>query len=104
MMTEPPKAPVGYDDTPMLPNSQWRVHDSKRPQPPVVTPGTFSSQEQPGQPPSDAVVLFDGTDLSHWKGRDGDAAWKVENGYMEVNRTGGIETREQFGDCQLHVE
>jgi hypothetical protein len=103
-MTPQPKAPVGYDDTPMLPNSQWRVHDSKRPQPRVVTPGTESTPERPGRPPSDAVVLFDGTDLSRWKGRDGDAQWTVQNGAMECNRTGNIETREHFGDCQLHLE
>src|SRR5438067_8014635 len=104
-MSEPTRAPVGYDDTPMLPNSQWRVHDARRPQPPVVTPGAASTPEQPGRPPSDAVVLFDGTSLSGWKGREGEAQWKVENGYMEViGRTGNIETREQFGDCQLHLE
>jgi hypothetical protein len=99
-----PKAPVGYDDTPMLPGSQWRVHDSRRPQPTVVEPGTSSTPEQAGRPPSDAVVLFDGTDLSRWTGREGEAKWKVENGYMEVTRTGDIETREHFGDCQLHLE
>ena len=42
----------------------WAVHDPNRPQPKVVTPGTFSSPELPGKPPSDAVVLFDGRDLS----------------------------------------
>jgi hypothetical protein len=103
-MEQPPRAPVGYDDTPMLPDSPWRVHDANRPQPRVVTPGTFSTPEQPGLPPSDAVVLFDGTDLSKWKGREGEAQWKVENGYMEVTRTGNIETREHFGDVQLHIE
>jgi len=96
---------LGYDDTPMLPDSQWRVHDSKRPQARVITPGTESSQEAAGQAPSDAVILFDGTDLSGWKGRDGDAQWKVESGYMEVvPRTGNIETKQHFGDCQLHLE
>ena len=55
-------------------------------------------------PPSDAIVLFDGSDLSKWTGRDGAAEWKVENGYMEVNSTGNIETQEHFGDCQLHIE
>ncbi|MFO7898010.1 MAG: DUF1080 domain-containing protein, partial [Planctomycetota bacterium] len=54
----------------------------------------------------DAVVLFDGTDLSGWEKKDGSPAeWKVENGYMEVVRkTGNIQTKETFGDCQLHVE
>ncbi|OGG56900.1 MAG: hypothetical protein A3F84_10870 [Candidatus Handelsmanbacteria bacterium RIFCSPLOWO2_12_FULL_64_10] len=95
---------VGYDDTPMLPGSTWRVHDGRRPQSRVVTPGVESSQERAGQPPSDAVVLFDGRDLSAWAGRDGEAKWKVENGYVEVARTGNIQTKERFGDCQLHIE
>ena len=93
-------SPVGYDDTPHLPDSPWHVHDIKRPQPPIITPGVSDSQ-----PPSDAVVLFDGTDLSQWVGQDGKAQWKVENGYMEVvPRTGGIRSKAEFGDCQLHIE
>jgi len=96
----------GYDDTPFLPDGKWRVHDSKRPHPKVIVPGTFSTQEQPGKPPSDAVVLFDGTDLSKWRdGKGNPPSWKVENGYMEVAGKGGsIFSREEFGDCQLHVE
>ena len=98
------KQNVGYDDTPMLPGGKWRVHDGDRPQPRVVDPGG-STPEAPGRPPSDAVVLFDGTDLSGWVGRDGEAQWKVENGCMEVvGGTGNILSREQFGDCQLHLE
>ncbi len=93
------KPSVGYDDTPILPGSNWHVHDGTRPQPPIITPGA------PGtQPPSDAVVLFDGTDISKWVGRDGEAQWKVENGYMEVTRTGDIQTKDEFGDFQLHIE
>ncbi len=98
---------VGYDDTPPIPRQTWKVHDSARPQPRVVTPGTESSPERAGTPPSDAVVLFDGTSLSGWtsvKG-GGPAQWKVENGYAEVAPgTGDIQTKEEFGDCQLHVE
>ena len=97
-------SPLGYDDTPYLPDSPWRVHDIKRAQPTIVTPGTASTQAAPGQPPSDAVVLFDGTDLSGWKGKDGPAQWLLQDGYMEVNGTGGIESIEVFGDCQLHLE
>ncbi|MCF7854576.1 MAG: DUF1080 domain-containing protein [Candidatus Pacebacteria bacterium] len=93
---------IGYDDTPVLPGQEWRVHDGRRPQPRVVTPPPAG---EPLPPPSDAVVLFDGTDLSQWKGADGDAQWPLGGGYMEVAPgTGGIETREQFGDCQLHLE
>src|SRR5215813_816729 len=85
---------------------KWKVHDKDRPVPPVVTPGTAGSQEAAGKAPSDAVVLLDGEDLSHWAQKDGSAAkWKVENGYVEVvPKTGEIHTREAFGDCQLHVE
>ncbi len=97
-------ANIGYDDTPMIPGSNWRVHDGTRPQPTIVTPGTESSQGQAGQPPSDAIVLFDGEDLSQWIASSGEAQWKIENGYMEVNRTGGIQTKAHFGDCQLHIE
>lgn len=84
----------------------WAVHDGNRPQPKRVTPGTFSSQEQPGKPPSDAIILFDGTDLSKWQSDKGAAAkWLVKDGYMEVvPGTGEIRTREGFGDCQLHIE
>jgi len=85
---------------------KWKIHDLNRPMPPVVDPGTASTQDTPGRPPSDAVVLFDGKDLSHWVDKDGKPAkWKVENGYMEVvAHTGNISSRDSFGDCQLHVE
>jgi len=100
--------PVGFDDTPLLPGQKWRVHDIQRPHPPLVTPGS-----QPGGAPSDAIVLFDGKDLSRWQSRgrrtdDGKmlaAGWKVENGYLEVAPgSGHIVTKESFGDVQLHVE
>jgi len=92
---------VGYNDTPILPDSGWHVHDGDRPQPAIVTPGT---QESLGGAPSDAVVLFDGSDTSKWVGRDGEVQWKVEDGYMEVTRTGDIKTKDSFGNCQLHIE
>ncbi len=97
---------LGYEDTPVLPGLPYRVHDGTRPQPPVVTPATPSTQERPGEPPSDARVLFNGRDLSGWTTeKGGEAAWKVENGYMEVvPGTGDVQTRETFGDCQLHLE
>jgi hypothetical protein len=105
-------APVGYTDTPMLPGGKWHVHDPNRPQPKVVTPGTFSAPEIPGKPPSDAIVLFDGKDLSKWRTGDGKpSSWKVENGAMVVPQkkqkdspSEDIWTREEFGDCQLHIE
>ncbi|MFT7486276.1 MAG: hypothetical protein ACI9F9_002131 [Candidatus Paceibacteria bacterium] len=85
---------VGYDDTPMITGTTWRVHDSSRTPPRVVTPGTL------GSAPSDALVLFDGTSLDQWEG----GPWKIENGYMEVNGAGSIQTKSEFTDCQLHLE
>jgi 3-keto-disaccharide hydrolase len=85
---------------------KWKIHDPNRPLPPIIDPGTASTQEKPGRPPSDAAVLFDGKDPSGWIDEHGKPAkWKVENGYMEVVAgTGYIHTRDSFGDCQLHVE
>jgi hypothetical protein len=101
---------LGYTDTPMLPGLPYHVHDPARPHPAVVTPAA-----QPGGAPSDAIVLFDGKDLSKWTSAKLDpanpttsaapATWKVQNGYMEVApRSGDIGTKEKFGDVQLHVE
>jgi len=59
----------------------------------------------PGPPPSDAIVLFDGKDLSQWKGeKNNPAKWEVKDGVATVNGTGSISTKQEFGDCQLHVE
>lgn len=97
---------LGYSDTPFLPGMKWRVHDGTRPQPKVIDPGTASRNDEPGKPPSDAVILFDGKDLSKWKRTNGmPAGWKVENGYMQiVGGTGSIVTREPIGDVHLHIE
>jgi len=106
----PPPGRGQMDGSPLgdpLPGQKWRVHDRTRPQPRKVTPG----QPIPApSAPSDAIVLFDGRDLSKWNGggRRGavtEPRWKVENGYMElVPGAGGLVTKESFGDVQLHVE
>jgi len=70
-----------------LPGIQW-------PEPPVVIPG------EGGRPPSDAIVLFDGKDLSAWEPAD---TWPVRDGYFVEGR-GDIRTKQSFGDCQLHIE
>ena len=96
-----PNTDLGFTDTPMLPNLPYHVHDPDRPHPPVVRPAAA-----PGGAPSDAIVLFDGKDLSKWEqqGRD-TPQWKMGDGYFEVAaRTGNLLTREKFGDVQLHVE
>lgn len=82
----------------------WEVHDPDRPTPPVVDPGPAPAEPVPA--PDDAVVLFDGTNLDAWETPDGEpAGWTVENGYVEVEPgAGNIQTKEDFGSVQLHVE
>ena len=96
----------GYSDSAFNEGSKWRIHDADRPQPPVVTPaGPVTSL-----PPSDAIVLFDGKDLSAWVTRGRGSAtptppeWAVHDGYFESGPGGGISTKESFGDVQLHLE
>jgi len=71
------------------------------PVPPKVEPGKIL-----GQPPSDAILLFNGHDLSGWEGgKGGPAGWAVENGELvDVPKAGDIRTTQVFGDIQLHVE
>ena len=96
---------LGYQDTPLLPGGKWHVHDGLRRQPTIIDPGTASVNEAPGKAPSDANILFDGKDLSHWKSDKGDAMWKVENGELIIKPgAGSIHTTDQIGDCQLHIE
>jgi hypothetical protein len=93
---------AGFQDTPMQPDGKWHVHDPARPQPPVLTPGTFSEN---ATPPSDAIVLFNGKDLSQWRDKKtgGPAFWTVEDG-AAVSAKGDIITTNEFGDIQLHLE
>jgi hypothetical protein len=85
-------------------STKWPQHSMDRPQPPVVTPGSYVAMA----PPADAIVLFDGRSLAGWRSTDsakGAAKWKVGHGYMEVAPgTGNIATMRAFGDMQLHVE
>lgn len=70
------------------------------PEPAVVVPGDGTA------PPSDAIVLFDGSNMDLWQHADGsDASWVVEDGAVTVaSGSGNIETRDGFGDVQLHIE
>ncbi|MEM1116913.1 MAG: DUF1080 domain-containing protein [Bacteroidota bacterium] len=89
------------------PVMDWRQHDVDRPQPPRVDP---AAQALPTPPPADAVVLIgpDGTGLENWEAQGpdgGDAPWVSEAGALVVvPGSGGIQTREAFGDMQLHLE
>ncbi len=80
----------------------WAVHDPNRPDPPKVA-------AEPGRPPADAAVLFDGTAgslLANWTdGKGGPVRWTVADGALTcVPGAGGATTKEAFGDCQLHLE
>lgn len=69
------------------------------PQPTVIDPGP------PGGVPADAIVLFDGKDLSKFRGqRQTEPKWKIDNGAMESTPPGGIFSLEEFADCQVHLE
>jgi len=94
---------IGFAASQSVPKIEWTIHDVNRPLPPVIDPGPAGL---PAPPPSDAVVLFDGKDLSNWTDYKGNPAkWKVENGYMEVvGKAESIQTKQGFGDCQLYVE
>jgi hypothetical protein len=95
-------AVIGFTKLAEIPGTPWRIHDAARPHPRMVTPGAT-----PGAPPADAIILFDGRDLSKWvSARNGaDAAWPVKEGYFETGAgSGSIVTRDKFGDVQLHLE
>jgi hypothetical protein len=90
---------------PQQPWSKYTVHDMSRPVPPVVTPGTVSTPEKPGTAPSDAIVLFDGKDLSAWQSSGGgDPTFKVVDGAALSYGPKNLETKEKFGDVQVHLE
>ena len=93
---------AGFKDTPIEPGLPWHVHDPERPQPPVVTPGTFS---ETATPPADAIVLFGGKDLSQWRDKKsgGPAPWSVANG-VATSAKGDSMTTNEFSDLQLHLE
>lgn len=122
-MPELPNKGLGETDQPVIPGQPWRIRDLSRPRPVTVTPARHL-----GDPPSDAIVLFDGKDLLQWtvsaggRGRAGGPAgaaaapatepvapaspgWKVIDGYMEVTPgAGSLTSKERFKDFQLHLE
>ncbi len=104
------KAAAAFYGDPPDATHPWAIHDENRPQPPRVEPGTFSTQEQAGKPPSDAIVLFDGTEasLANWvadKSPIEPTKWVVKDGTLQcVPGAGYVRTREEMGDMQLHIE
>ena len=89
----------GYKDTPIQPWSGYHVHDPDRPAPPRVAPGPPCAAGDIGGVPADATVLFAGKDLSQWQ----PSQWKVIDDCL-VATEGELISKEEFGDCQLHLE
>lgn len=83
-----------YPDAPQIPGSQYTVHDTTRPQPRKVE----SSGAVSVKAPSDAKVLFDGTNTDAWNGK-----WQIKDGIL-IASPGTLKSKEEFGDCQLHIE
>jgi len=79
----------------------WEVHDPDRPNPTKIsTEGAVKIA-----PPTDAIVLFDGKDLSEWEQKNGtEALWKIKDQILIAAKSGGIQTKKEFRDCQVHLE
>lgn len=86
-------------NVPQPPEMSPEMTEFWEPEPEVVRPGNGT------EAPSDAIVLFNGQDLSQWKAKDGggEAGWPVNNGVFTVGK-GDITTQQEFGDFQLHIE
>ncbi len=102
-------AAEGYTDTPFIPGTQWRVHDSARPQPPRADAAKLKCNEAAA--PAGAVVLVGGADAAQeWEAdatpnakNKTPVTWEIKDGVMTA-RTNGIRTKRSFGDITLHVE
>ena len=93
-------SPLIYSAQGQQPQEDPKLTEVWEPVPRVITPGTGTAA------PSDAIVLFNGTDLSQWQQADGSPAkWKIAAGaFTVVKSTGNVQTKRAFGDCQLHIE
>src|SRR5258708_39736715 len=85
----------GVLGAPLCGVAQEYLSGMKWQEPPVVTPGKTNAD-----PPSDAIILFDGKDLSAWENGD---KWTVKDGVAIVGK-GDVKTKQNFRDCQLHIE
>ena len=92
---------IAQPDLSKLTGEIWKITEIWEPEPMVIMPGNTNSEA-----PSDAIVLFDGSDLDSWVHKTGeDAKWSVQDGYFTVKPgSGDILTKQFFGSCQLHVE
>ncbi|MFN0080695.1 MAG: DUF1080 domain-containing protein [Prosthecobacter sp.] len=109
LLTTAALAEGGFYGDPPDATHPWAIHDMNRPQPMRVEPGTFSSQEKPGTPPSDAIILFGGKaeEIEKWiSDKNGEPTkWVVKESVLQcVPGSGYVRTKEEFADCQLHIE
>jgi hypothetical protein len=98
----------------LAPGGVYKKGDMSRPRPPIITPPAESTQEKPGRPPGDALVLFDGTDLSHWMREpnkkdatpdDTKPRWVIKDGVLEcAPNSGTLKCKDKWGSAQLHIE
>ena len=104
LLSLPTEAPAQEKKYPEQEPMKPAMSEYWQPQPPVTTPGKQCPEAIAA--PSDAIVLFDGKDLSEWENSKGqEAGWTVENGIFTVKKgTGNIQTRRVFNDFQLHLE
>ena len=102
-------SPIGYSDTPVIPGSQWKVHDIDRPRPAAVAPG-----KNAGDAPADAIIIFDGKSSDTLQAKEKDAKgketgkiipcpWELKNGELLI-KGGDCWTKQEFASCQLHLE
>ncbi|MDP9176523.1 MAG: DUF1080 domain-containing protein [Gemmatimonadota bacterium] len=93
-------SPLVYGAHGQQPQADPKLTEVWQPVPRVVTPGIGTAA------PSDAIVLFNGKNLSEWQHGDASAAkWKIaDDAFTVVKDAGNIQTKRAFGDCQLHIE
>ncbi|MEM0964599.1 MAG: DUF1080 domain-containing protein [Verrucomicrobiota bacterium] len=82
-------------ETPLIPGSEYRVHQHDRPQPPRVVPGDFVSRTAP----ADADILFDGSSMDQFEPGE----WFMKNGVL-ISGKGGLYSKKAYGDLQMHIE
>lgn len=89
----------GYEDTPVIPGTGFKVHQKDRPQPTRVIPPPLKSADAEAKAPSDATVLFDGTGLDQFQ----ETEWTIQDGVLVAGK-GNLLTKEAYGDAQIHIE
>lgn len=91
-----------HPDTERTANGTWFLHDLNRPQPPRVEPKAKADLARIGQPPHDAIILFNGSNLDAWIMPE---VWKLSEGSIRLQPENlSLKTREPFGSCHLHLE